>query len=550
MKMFPFNIPVTGVETLKPIEFFKEKLNKIRFHIKQNEALIIVLKYGVFGLLWISLSDALLGLIYTDNYEVYKLLQTYKGWFFVMLTLVVIYILVNNREKRIKIATEKSDNAIKELKRMAYYNPLTNLPNGTKFSKEIRNIINTDSKFALAYIDIDNFKYINDSLGHYRGDEFLKYTADKISQQVKEPDMVAHFGTDEFVVLIRDYKTEEELNKKLEQIKNSIGTSWNSGAREFFISMSIGVAVYPENGTTFDTLFKNADIALVFAKKDGKNKIQFFDESIHEETMRYIQMTTKLQKALSNKEFENYYQPQIDLQTGKIIGVEALVRWNSEGVFISPADFIPAAEISGQIYELERRIINNVLKQKKRWEEEGLKDLMVSINLSGKSLISKTDFEQIETILSKYHQDYSSITFEITETAAISNIDLAIERLNALRNKGLKIALDDFGTGYSSITYLHKLPIDIIKLDRSYTNIHCCAMKESAIARFIVMLAHDLGMKVIAEGIETLEQLTYLKDIGCDYGQGYYIGRPMKVDDINKLLKDTTIDFHPSSLYN
>ena len=423
---------------MKRIDLCKKILNKINYHIKHNEALIIVLKYGVFGLLWVSLSDYFLEL-FTENYEVYRLLQTHKGWFFVLVTIVVIYLLVNNREKRIKKATEKSDKAIKELNRMAYYNPLTKLPNRTKFANEIRNIINTDSKFALAYIDIDNFKYINDTLGHYRGDEFLKFTANKISQQIKEPDLVAHFGTDEFAVLIRDYKSTEELDKKLNQLKNSIGSSWNCDGREFFISMSMGVVIYPEDGSSFDTLFKHADIALVAAKKEGKNKILFYEEGIHQETIHHIQMINKLQKGLDKKEFESYYQPQIDLSKGNIIGLEALVRWNSENGYISPTEFIPVAEITGQIYDLERRIINDVLKQKKKWEGQGFKDLKVSLNLSGKSLISKTDFEQIESLLSTYRVDYSSMIIEITETAAISNIDLAIERLNALRNKGLKL---------------------------------------------------------------------------------------------------------------
>lgn len=503
----------------------------------RNQSIVIVLKYGIFGSLWVILSDSILE-VFAGNFEIYKNLQTYKGWIFIFLTMIIVYILINKREKRIINATGESSKAIRELRHMAYYDTLTGLPNRAMFVSKIKNLANSSRQnFAIAFLDIDNFKYINDTLGHYIGDDFLKFMAYKMSKEIKAPDMVARLGGDEFAILIRSFETKDILINRLENIKNSIGNTWNSGSREFYISMSIGIAVYPDDGYDFDTLLKHSDIAMYAAKKEGKNKMFFYEEDIHYETIWHIQMANKLQKGLDCNEFELNYQPQVQLSTGDIIGTEALVRWNrpQEG-YISPADFIPVAEITGQIYELERRIIKNVLIQKKKWEEQGLNDLELSLNLSGKSLISNSNFRQIEEIFSDCDVDYSNIVIEITETAAITHIDTAIERLNILKAKGLKIALDDFGTGYSSLTYLRRLPIDIVKLDKSY--IGNGDKKDISIIKFIVSLAHDLGIRVIAEGIETIEQYDYLRTIECECGQGYYLGQPMYIDELNELLTE------------
>lgn len=517
----------------------KPLLSKFKKYFKNNEALIVVIKYGIFGVLWILLSDSILEL-FTSDFEEYKLLQTYKGWFYILITITLVYTLMRKMEIRIKNAMEKSYKAIKELNYMAYYDTLTGLPNRAMFGNKIKNLVtDTKCKFSIAYFDIDNFQYINDTLGHSVGDDFLKFIAEKLSHEIKTPNMVARLGGDEFAILLIDFESKEKLLAKLENIKNIIGNTWNSGSREFYISLSIGVAIYPYDGIDFDTLLKNSDIAMYTAKKEGKNKIIFYEEDINDETLNHIQMAHKLQRGMDNNEFELYYQPQIELCTGKIIGFEALVRWNHAGEgFISPSEFIPAAEITGQIYEIEHRIIRNALIQKKEWEKQGLTDIELSINLSSKSLISNTNFKLIKDILSEFDLDYSKVVIEITETAVISNIETAIEKLNVLRNKGLKIALDDFGTGYSSITYLKKLPIDIIKLDGSYINSKFNKEKDRSIVKFIVLLAKDLNFKVVAEGIETIEQLEYLKGINCESGQGYYIGKPMCITDINSILNE------------
>lgn len=506
---------------------------------KKNEALEIVLKYGIFGATWIMLSDYFLEKLAID-FKTYKNLQTYKGWVFILATMLVVYILINRRENRIKRAKNKCLKANKKLKQMAYYDILTGLPNKLMLVKVINRLTdNKHEKFAVALLDIDNFKYINDTLGHYVGDGFLIHISQKLSEKVHAPDVVASLGGDEFAILFKNFESDEALLDKLENIRTEIGNSWNSGSRDFFISTSIGVAKYPDDANEHDTLLKNCGIAMNAAKKEGKNKILFYEKDIYEDTLWYIKMANKIQKGLDNKEFELYYQPQMELSSGKITGLEALVRWYSpdEG-FISPGEFIPVAETTGQIYDLERRIVRNVLIQKKKWEEQGIHNIEISINFSNKSLLSNHNFQQLVEIFSEFNLDYSNIIAEITETAAISNIDVAIERLNILKNMGLKIALDDFGTGYSSITYLMRLPIDIIKLDKSYINSRFKNSNDISIVRFIVSLAHDLGFRVIAEGIETKEQLNYLKSINCEYGQGYFIGKPMNVLEINEILNN------------
>lgn len=648
----------------------------------KKEALKVVINYGIFGVLWIFLSDKILE-IFADNMESYKSMQIYKGWLFVLITMILFFILISEKARKIKNATERAFRAYEDLKTsnheqdllekelnyqksliqniieeapviiviwdengkilktnsfcnktfgysedellgkiwldffvvshnkqkiniifqeiiqkggpreyeinfvaktgqkldilwsnkaiktgsgnkvivsigmditerkkyeekisyLAYHDSLTGLPNRDKFANEIECLIESKNldKFAIVFIDIDNFKYVNDTMGHIIGDELLKYIAVKLTSSLLEPDMAARLGGDEFGLLIRDFKNEEILMKKLERLQNDLGNTWHSGIREFFISMSMGAAIYPEDGCDGGALLKKSDIAMNVAKKEGKNKVLIYKENIHEDIMWHINMSNKLQKALDNKEFELYYQPQVELSTGKIVSLEVLVRWNNptEG-FIPPSDFIPVAEETGQIYVLEQRIFRNALIQKQKWEQDGFRDITMSLNLSSKTLISSMNFRFIESILSEFDVDYTKLVVEITETAAISNVELAIKRLNRLKSRGLKIALDDFGTGYSSITHLKQLPIDIIKLDKSYVGSVDDWRRDGSIIRFILSLAEDLNLTVVAEGIETSKQLEYLKSINCHLGQGYFISIPQPADTIIKMLRNNS----------
>jgi len=666
----------------KPSNSSKNIIESVKSINPQKEALIVVIKYGIFGLLWIVLSDKILG-TFTDNIEFYKIMQIYKGWLFVLITMVMFFILISEKTKSIKSATDRAFKAYEDLKTsnheqgvlekelnyqkdliqniieeapviivlwdedgkilktnsfciktfgydeeellgkiwvdffevshnkqrvnnifqeiiqngglreyeinfaakegknldilwsnkviktdrgkkvivsigmditerkkyeekiryLAYHDSLTGLPNRDMFSNEIECLIESKKldKFAIVFIDIDNFKYVNDTMGHIIGDELLKYIAVKLTSYVTAPDLAARLGGDEFGLLIKNFGSEEILMKKLERLQKDLGNTWHSGIREFFISISVGAAIYPDDGRDGGALLKKSDIAMNVAKKEGKNKVLLYKENIHEDIMWHINMSNKLQKALDNKEFELYYQPQIELSSGRIVSLEALVRWNhpTEG-FIPPSDFIPVAEETGQIYGLEQRIFRNALIQKQKWEQKGYRDITLSLNLSSKTLISNMNFRFIESILSEFHVDYTKFVVEITETAAISNVELAIERLNRLKSRGLKIALDDFGTGYSSITYLKQLPIDIIKLDKSYVKSVTDGRRDGSIIKFILSLARDLNLTVVAEGIETSKQLEYLKNINCSLGQGYFISIPQPAEAITEMLSNNT----------
>jgi diguanylate cyclase (GGDEF)-like protein/PAS domain S-box-containing protein len=427
-----------------------------------------------------------------------------------------------------------------KVRHLAFYDSLTGLPNRTMFENEISRCLSQKQleSFMIAYIDIDNFKAINDSMGHQVGDLFLTYFADCLRAEIGEPNFAARLGGDEFAILFF-HINKEELLEHIEVIRRRISKTWSIENYQFFISMSIGVVCYPHDGRDSNILLKNADIAMYEAKREGKNRVLFYQEKINEQNFKHMKMINNLQYGIDEEQFVLYYQPQFDLVSRKIIGMEALVRWiHPQEGFISPVDFIPVAEESGQIYKLERWIVTKALEQKRILEELGFTDMIMSINLSGKTLTSEINFMELEQIIAEVEVDFTKVVIEITETANISDVDIVINHLNRLKRLGIRVALDDFGTGYSSLNYLKKFPINIIKLDKSFID----AINENGIdtllIKNILTLAHDLKFEVIAEGIETKEQLEFLKEHYCGSGQGYLLGRPAPEDIIHDLLKN------------
>lgn len=505
----------------------------------QNEAVIVSAIYAAFGILWILLSDSLLSFIFQDL-KMYKQLQTYKGWFYILITTLLLYLLIRHRVYLLRVENLKTELAYDEVKRLAYYDKLTGLPNRTLLESEISRQILQDSseQFSLAYIDIDNFKNINDNLGHQIGDRFLIYFSDCLRAEVKDTDFVARLGGDEFVIFYRQI-SKEELLDRIEAMKMRVSKTWSIENKQFFISMSIGVVNYPNDGESSKILLKNVDIAMNTAKREGKNRVLFYEEEIRETNEKHLAMINNLQYGIEENQFLLYYQPQFCLASGAITGMEALVRWiHPEEGFIPPGQFIPLAEESGQIYKLERWIVASALEQKKRWENEGFHDLVMSINLSGKTLTSNINFNEIESIIANSGADLRKVVIEVTETASISNVDIVIRHLNRLKKLGIRIAMDDFGTGYSSLNYLKKFPINIIKLDRSFID----AINENGIdmllIKNILSLAHDLEFEVVAEGIETSEQLRFLRQHNCESGQGYLFSKPLPVEKMDSILKN------------
>ena len=419
----------------------------------------------------------------------------------------------------------------------------TDLPNFITFQDKIKEYIDTskeNAKFTIAYLDIDNYRYINETLGHNVGNIFLDYIAENLKAEINKKSILAKLAGGEFAILIPDMGSQNEVIKCLEKIKASICRSWSFFIHNFYVSISVGIAVYPDNGSDMVTLFQNAYIAMYAAKQDQKD-IVFFKEDLKENIWWKIKLSNDIQKGMENNEFILYYQPQYNLETNEIIGVEALARWfHPEKGFISPGQFIPVAEETKQIYSLEKWILRQALNQKKRWEKDGLKEIELAINLSSKTLCSDYNFCEVEEIFYSYSVDFSKVVIEITETTLIHNIELAKERLMNLKKLGIKIALDDFGTGYSSLSHLIDLPVDIIKIDSDFIHHLPDSKKEAMIIKNLLLLANDLNIRIVAEGIENQKQLDILRHHSCKYGQGFLYCMPLPAKVTSKLLKDSS----------
>ena len=448
----------------------------------------------------------------------------------------------NNIEGFVFIGVDITERKLmeEELEKLAYYDSLTKLPNREKFKHDFLESINslqTESLLGVSYVDIDNFKLVNDTMGHDAGDDLLLFITDGIKNIIGDTANLYRFGGDEFVLLFDKNSSIENINQMMDIIIESIRKPWDYEDNEFVVSASAGLALYPEHGDNFETIMRNADTALAYAKESGKNKYLIYNNLMRLKTLEFMQLSNDLRNASLNDQFILVYQPQVDLKNNKVIGVEALIRWQHplKGM-ISPVDFIPFAEETGQIELIDEWVIKSSREQLKIWENEGIINLKLAINISGKMISRNKWVDRIKTCYLD-EKGGSSITFEITETAIINDIDGILETLKEIKELGVRIALDDFGTGYSSLTYLQKLPIDIIKLDREFIWSIGSENDKSPIIKTVIKLAHDLNIKVVAEGVETLEQLEFLKKANCDYAQGYYFSKPLDVVEITKLLK-------------
>ncbi|MGM0396265.1 MAG: bifunctional diguanylate cyclase/phosphodiesterase [Bacillota bacterium] len=426
-----------------------------------------------------------------------------------------------------------------KLQRLAYFDPLTEMSNKEKLREDTEILLSDDNNthsFALVYLDIDNFKLINDTMGHVAGDELIRHIGNTMTQTISEDEKVYRFGGDEYMILV-EKASEDILSEKINALMEKIRTPWHYNNQTFHISASAGIAIYPCHGKDYEQLMQNADTALSLAKEEGKNKYVIYDREMGEKAWKHVQLNNDLRNALERDEFELYYQPQIKLSTGEVLGMEALIRWNhpTKGR-VSPADFIPFSEQTGQIDKIEEWVIDTACKQSKSWFNSGYENLSTSINISGKMLGRSEWIERIQKYISDC-RSYGRIVFEITETAIISDMEVSLDSLREIHDMGIRIALDDFGTGYSSLTYLQKLPIDIIKLDRNFIWEIGKDQGKEFIIKAVIDLAHNLGMSVVAEGIETEEQLEFIKKSGCDYAQGYYFSKPMSVGDIDDMLE-------------
>ncbi len=423
-----------------------------------------------------------------------------------------------------------------KLRLVAYYDSLTGLPNRAYLEKTAMEAIKRKDSFAIINMDMDNFKHINDTMGHDIGDEFIQNIGRILCEITQKPDVVVRLSGDQFAFLFYQSKDKTDLTDWLNQVLAQFRNKWCVSNQEFLITASIGVAIYPQHGEDFSILMQNADIAMFYQKANGKDGFAVFHNVMYEKTIQYIEMGNQLKDAIENEEFLLYYQPQYNLATGQLIGVEALIRWNHpEKGFIPPCDFIPFSEQTGYIVPISEWVLKKAIQQKRDWEAKGFAPVKMAVNLSGYIFTDELIFDNICNILLDMNIAPNEIEVEVTETAVMMELEKAKNCLQKLKNIGISIAMDDFGTGYSSLNYLQILPFDVLKIDKEFIK-NVLDKKENYIYKTVIDLAHAFGLSVVAEGVETLEQKDFLIDTNCDIGQGYYYSRPVPPNEIEQIL--------------
>jgi len=425
------------------------------------------------------------------------------------------------------------------IRKLAYYDSLTDLPNRAYFNQLMDEYIQNKvyDKFAVFLIDIDNFKAINDSLGHSYGDEIIIRVASHLKKHLNKDSELIRFGGDEFLIIVHDIKTNGELKAFAEIIVDEFNKPFINDGLMFPITLSMGVATYPFDGEQADELLKHADMALYDVKMNGKNGYKMFSFELDESFNKRITLERDLRKAINNMEFELYYQPKLDVEKGKVIGYEALLRWHhpDKGI-VSPLEFIPLAEETGLIIPIGEWVICESIKQLKEWDRQGHSDLSIAINLSARQFRDVHLLDLFKRIYDEMDVDMSRLELEITESTALEDIKFAVNILKHLKSLGIKLSLDDFGTGYSSLNYLTQLPIDYLKIDKSFLNHTIKHRSGEEIIKSVINLAHACNIKVIAEGVETKEQMDFLINEACDMIQGYYISQPVPIEEALKFL--------------
>ncbi|MFA5007003.1 MAG: EAL domain-containing protein [Candidatus Izemoplasmatales bacterium] len=499
-------------------------------------SLKIVGIYAAIGAIWIIASDWAAEAIFGDS-AFYDHVQTVKGWFYVAVTAVIFYFIIRRAMGLYAESIGRLEQVNAELDRAAFTDALTGLPNRNSLEYRFREACG-GRPAAFILIDIDDFKNVNDMKGHAAGDDLLKGIAAILTDGFGFPASVARLGGDEFAIVVPGIAEVHGPDCDVAGALSRIRRPWILGGSEFFVTYSAGVAFCPRDGGDFATLLRCADTALAAAKERGKNRCVPYDPAMAEKRLDAIRLTGELRHAVERRDFTVHYQPAVDLSDGRMHGAEALIRWrHAERGFIPPMDFIPLAEKTGLIRDIDLYVFEEVLARSIAWNDGMSGAIALSVNLSAKSLVDPAFFDGLRALVGRFRADCTRIYVEITETAFVENFDVAVRRLNEIRAMGFVVSLDDFGIGYSSLTYLSKLPIDALKIDREFVRKASEGDAEGAILKFIVEMAHHLGMKVIVEGIETARQEAIIRAFGGDYAQGYLFARPMPADDALELIR-------------
>ncbi len=429
-----------------------------------------------------------------------------------------------------------------EARHRAYHDLLTGLPNrrllGVRLNHALKTAESRHQRTAVLFIDLDGFKDVNDSLGHGVGDALLKEVTKRLEYKLPPHTLLARQGGDEFVAVMENQQDRENINLFCNKILDAFTQPFHLGEEEIYMSASIGIAIAPEHGDDANKLISNADIAMYHAKQLGKNTFEFFNVEKDAQTSHRLRIRNQLNIALEQQQFELFFQPKICLETGSIKGAEALIRWQSEsGEFRSPIEFIPVAEASGQIIPISQWVIQRCCEHLKSWQSILDDDFILALNISAKHFQKGLLQDDMAQAIEHSGVDPSKLELEVTETAIMDDVDLAVDTLKALKRQGIRTAIDDFGTGHSSLSYLRKLPIEILKIDKSFIDEILTSQEDRTLVKGIIDMVHALGIEVVAEGVENHQMAELLSEMKCDLVQGYHYCPPISEAEFVELLK-------------
>lgn len=431
------------------------------------------------------------------------------------------------------------------IEHQANYDSLTGLANRSllndRLSQAILDAERGQGSVAVVFIDLDQFKFINDSYGHQLGDELLKTMAERVKGCLRDSDTVARQGGDEFVLLLRNDSSNSELTRIVQRVQAAVSEQWNVGKREFHVTCSIGVAIYPQDGRSADLLLRNADSAMYKAKQSGRNQFQFFTAELNRQMVERLSVESRLRVALPRNQLLLHYQPRVNLRNGRIVGAEALLRWRApKGGLYPPSRFIPVAEDTGMIVPIGRWVLRTACEQARSWQIQGLPPMVVSVNVSPRQFRDTDMVETVAEALEKSGLPARFLQLELTESMVMDDAERFVTMLGNLKDLGVQLAVDDFGTGYSSLSYLKRFPVDHLKIDRSFVKDLGPDSDDGAIVQAIIALGHKLGLRVVAEGVETPEQQEYLRRSRCDEMQGFLFCKPVGATDFAAMLSRHT----------
>lgn len=484
-----------------------------------------------------------------------------KGWIYIVFIVFLICILANLTLKRVKdaearlysshqklvmanielaVAGDKVDEYENKLHYEAYHDQLTGLKNRRALIKKIEELdsLKVKGKVALLILDIDNFKYINDTMGHHFGDLLLKKVSNRLEEICEDHYRIYRPGGDEFIILLESYDEPALVEKLAIKILKECTQGYEIDSSKLYVSISIGVSLYPEHGDSLDSLFKNADIAVYKAKETGKKKVVFFNKAMNEAISERVLLEKHLRTALDNEEFLLFYQPQLDIETNKVTGLEALIRWNNLDLgFVSPLRFISIAEDTHLIIPIGDWVIKSACMFLKKIHQQGYENMSMSVNVSMLQLIQDDFVDKLIMILEELELNPECLEIEITESILMESYEAIAAKLEILKKIGIRIALDDFGKGYSSLNYLKQLPISTLKIDKSFVDTMLAGDTDKSLTDLIIRIGRTMDLCVVAEGVETKEQFEFLSSHKCTKIQGYFFSKPISEEAIMKSIE-------------